>query len=471
MSIESQLRDALTARAEQVVADGEEGYERVTGAISAHRRRRRGLAAGPLAVACAVAVAVPLLGHGRDRTAPPARHHQTVAPVPTDPALWRSMRVWPTRGELAGDTAFVEEVTRRVAPEGHALYAADLTRNRVVVFWVPSDDRSMPDGALRVASGPRGAAADELATQHEQPATSADAVVFREGADGGGRLVVLTRPTEREARFSDGVEVGPDGTVSRTWQQLRLTDGLGSAQPVSSLALNRVQVAGYDGGVTLTAGMVSTGRPLPEGAGICMDCAGDVFRQKAEQGVRESVAQRLGLAVDLVVTTTRYSGPLDAVVARASGLTDATSPGARHTLYIGDTTLPGGGVLRTVLLSSMFATGGSVVEIASDVPIAAATAAQRPVLVGGLRRPGGGVVTEVFAPGAAAVRLVSTAPTLWPHSAKVRVAKDRARIELDDAEFRQHYRVEPYDASGRSLGTFPIELPNAADPFDVQPGG
>ncbi|MDF2145452.1 hypothetical protein [Knoellia sp. p5-6-4] len=471
MSIESQLREALAVRADDVAVGADDPYERVARAIAAGRRRRRSVAAGAVAAVAAVAVAVPLLSHGQDRTAPPAGRDETVAPVPKDPALWRSMRTWPTRGGLAGDAAFVEAVTTAVAPEGNALYAEDLTRNRVVVFWAPSQDPAMPEGMLKVASGPRGAAADQLALQHEEPAASPDAVVFREGADGGGRLVVLTRPSEREAQLSDGVEISPDGTVSRTWEPLRLTGGLGTAQPRAPLSLNRVQVAGHDGPVTLTAGTVPTGQPMPEGAGICMNCAGKVFRQRAEQGVSESVGQRLGLDADQVATTTRYSGPLDAVVAGASGVTDATAAGTTHTLYVGDTTLPGGGVLRSVLLVSSYAGGsGSATELASAVPIDASTAANRPVVVGGLRAPGSGAVLEIFAPGAGSVALVSSAPSLWPDSGAV-LSAGRARVDLADAQWRQHYSVEPYDASGRSLGTFPIELPNAGDPFDLQPGG
>jgi hypothetical protein len=52
-----------------------------------------------------------------------------------------------------------------------------------------------------------------------------------------------------------------------------------------------------------------------------------------------------------------------------------------------------------------------------------------------------------------------------------RVQRRVRRLDLDDAQFRQHYTVEVYDASGRSLGTYPVDLPNAADPFDLQPGG
>ena len=476
MSIETELREALAARADLAGAGELDPYARVSGAIAASRRRRRAAAAGVVATLAAVAVAVPLVTNLADRPErPDPARTQQMAPLPTDPALWRSMRTWPTRGGLAGDTSFLQQVTDGIAPDGNALYAEDLTRNRVVVFWVPSGDPATAEGMLRVASGPRGASADQLATQHEEPVASADAVVFREGADGGGRLVVLTRPSEREAQLSDGVEISPDGTVSRTWQSLRLVDGLGTARPEAPLSLNRVQAGGYDGPVTLTAGMTPTGEQLTEGAGICLDCTGEEFRRRAEEGVRESVAHRLGLAPDQLATTTRYSGPVDAAVAVASGVTDATSAGTTHTLYVGDTTLPGGGVVRSVLLVSSSGGGtGSAIELAGAVPVDTATAAQRPVVVGGLRSPGGpgrGAITDVFAPGAAAVRLVSTAPSLWPHSATVPVTEGRARVELDDAEWIQHYTVEVYDASGRSLGIFPLELPNADDPFDLQPGG
>jgi DNA-directed RNA polymerase specialized sigma24 family protein len=190
------------------------------------------------------------------------------------------------------------------------------------------------------------------------------------------------------------------------------------------------------------------------------------------RALRESVAQQLGLAAGQLVTATRYSGPVDAAVAAASGVTDATSAATTHSLYVGDTTLPGGGVVRTALLVSSFGGGtGSSTELAGTVPIDASTAANRPVVVGGLRQPGRGAILEVFAPGAAAVQLVSSAPTLWPDSARVPVTAGWARVNLDDAQFRQHYTVEVYDASGRSLGTFPVDLPNANDPLDLQPGG
>lgn len=470
--LEDQLREALDARADLAGAGEPDPYARVSGAIAASRRRRAA-AAGAVATLAAVAIAVPLAANLADtpQRPDPARTGQ-VAPLPTDPALWRSMRTWPTRGGLAGDTAFVRAVTQGVAPGGNALYAQDLTRNRVVVLWAPSADPATANGVLRVASGPRGAAADQLSLQHEEPVASPDAVVFREGADGGGRLVVLARPGERQAQLSDGVEISPDGTVSRTWQPLRLTGGLGTSQPVAPLTLNRVQVAGYDGPVTLTAGTVSIGGRLPGGTGICLNCTGAEFQSRAQQGVRESVALQLGLATDQLVTATRYSGPVDAAVAAASGVADATSAGTTHSLYVGDTTLPGGGVVRTaVLVSSSGGGAGSASELAGTVPIDASTAARRPVVVGGLRQPGRGAILEVFAPGAAAVQLVSSAPTLWPDSARVPVAAGRARVDLDDAQFRQHYTVEVYDAAGRSLGTFPVDLPNANDPFDLQPGG
>ena len=106
-----------------------------------------------------------------DAAARPRAHRgQVIAARRTDPALvaldadladpW-----WARRGHVPSS----EPSTDAVAPGGHALYAQDLTRNRVVVFWAPSADPAMAHGVLRVASGPRGATADGLAFQHEQP--------------------------------------------------------------------------------------------------------------------------------------------------------------------------------------------------------------------------------------------------------------------------------------------------------------
>ncbi|MGA8979638.1 MAG: hypothetical protein WB473_11050, partial [Pedococcus sp.] len=59
MTLETQLRDALAARADDIDGPAADPYERVSGAVAASRRRRRTAAVGAVAAVAALAVLVP----------------------------------------------------------------------------------------------------------------------------------------------------------------------------------------------------------------------------------------------------------------------------------------------------------------------------------------------------------------------------------------------------------------------------
>src|SRR4051812_27142103 len=109
MSLETQLREALAARADLLDGPGPDPYVRVADAVASSRRRRRAAVVGAVAAVAALAVLVPSLGQGGDRSTLPAKRTQVVVPGPKDPR-WSSLSSWPTRGSLAGDTAFLAAV-------------------------------------------------------------------------------------------------------------------------------------------------------------------------------------------------------------------------------------------------------------------------------------------------------------------------------------------------------------------------
>ncbi|HON76366.1 MAG TPA: hypothetical protein PLQ23_14590 [Dermatophilaceae bacterium] len=104
--IETELRDALHARAEGVPVGVADPVARVITAVGADRRRRttRGVA-----IVAALALAT---GLGSVLVRMSAQHSPAPAvtnslPAPSDPA-WADVLTWPARGSLIGDAGLVE---------------------------------------------------------------------------------------------------------------------------------------------------------------------------------------------------------------------------------------------------------------------------------------------------------------------------------------------------------------------------
>ena len=343
MSLETELRDALASRADDLDAPAFDPYERVAGAIVTSRRRRRAAAVGAVAAVAAVAVLVPSLAQGDHRSTLPAKRTQVVVPGPNDPR-WAAMSSWPVRGSLAEDKAFVGSVTQK-SLTAHVIYAADLDRTRVVVGWDPEDGGSTK---VSMFAGPRGAGVDELAGVSEWSGDTTDLVVLRESDDADSRVVALTTPGVRTLQFSLGVQIGTDGTVTRdTYRPVPLTDGVWSQDLQGSPPwLMRVR----DDAAGATPATL-TGRPTQDVTGegsICLSCTGEEFRTKAEQAIREGDAHRMSLDPRDVRATTRFFGATDPRVIEQPDF--GTKGPVRNQLIVVDTTLPAGQVLRSAVV-------------------------------------------------------------------------------------------------------------------------
>ncbi len=198
-------------------------------------------------------------GHSRPAGDQPRRpaaaadpaHTGQVAPLPTDPLCGgrcgRGRRVAGSPGTLPWSEPSPTRSPgweRAVRPGPHPQTGGPL----LGPVSGPGDAQRGPQGRLRpTRSGSRPALRSSTSSPWPHPTPSCSAKGRR------GRPTGRPRPAQRApGQLSDGVQISPDGTVSRTWQPLRLTDGLGTAQPAAPLTLNRVQVAGYDGPVTLT---------------------------------------------------------------------------------------------------------------------------------------------------------------------------------------------------------------------------
>jgi hypothetical protein len=464
MSIESQLREALSVRADEVGRIGGSSgdpYARVAGAIAVSRRRRRTATLAGIAAVAAIAVAVPALAGGLGReTTSPAKRTQVVVPGPKDPR-WASMSTWPTRGSLAEDRAFLDQVrARTLAPR--VLYAGDLATARVVILWTPDETDGNPNGQVSLQQGPPGASADQLAETAMGTPHTPDAVSALVGTAEASTAVLLAAPASHSASLATSVTIDRDGTVSRSWQDVSLVDGAALVETSSAPYASRVKLGGSDG----TPDLVSVQSVSTPDATICLSCTGDDFRVKAEAATSDSVAAILGLRPSDVRTTTVYYGRVDPQVAALSrGLPTPTTGGATtDTLFVADSRLPEGQVLRSAILLTLTGGGtGESAELATAVPIDADTAEQRPfVLVG--QTDDQRTVLQVFAPHAAAVTLTSDAPTLYPDATST-VQESTARFTLDEVGVSEHRLVVTRDGAGREVGRWPLALP--ANPYDV----
>lgn len=463
MSIESQLREALSARADEadLGSPSTDPYARVSGAIAIDRRRRRTAALAGVAAVAVIAVAVPTLagGLGRDSTTP-AKRTQVVVPGPEDPR-WASMATWPTRGSLADDSAFLTRVrARTLAPK--VLYAGDLTTARVVVLWSPDAENGNTNGRVSLQEGPRGASLDELAETASGTPLTSDAVSVLVGTTRQATAILLTSPGNRSASLSTSLTIGRDGSVSRTWRDVALSNGAAVVEAQSAGWVSRVRL-GDSSGMPDLSSLKSVSSP---DATICFSCTGDDFRVKAEAATSDSVAATLGLQPTEVQTTTFYYGPVDKQVAATSRGVPGSIEDGTSMLFVADSRLAEGQVLRSAILLTSGKDGtGESAELATAVPIEADTAEQRPFTLVG-QTDDQRTLLEVFAPHAAAVTITSDAPSLFPDASSA-IKGSSARFTLDEVGVRDHRLVATRDSAGHELGRWPLELPGNA--YDVGP--
>jgi hypothetical protein len=366
------------------------------------------------------------------------------------------MSAWPARGSLAADHALLAAATQTL-DIGRVLYAEDLDRTRVLVGW-----QREQGGLDRVTlyAGPRGAGVDQLSSSSTWSGDATDLLVLRESDDNDSLLVALTTPGSKVS-VSTGISVGSDGRVTRdAWRTLATKDGvLAEELRDSPPTFMRVVIAGRRDAATPARLTGQPAHPREDTASICLSCTGEEFRARAEEAIAAGDAYRFGLRPQDVRATTRYDGTVDP---RMVQLLDPGFAPSTTRVVVVDSTLPGGGVLRSALVVNRAADGSaaSTLESATGVPVDAATAADRPFVLE-RKQADGTVLNQVFAPGAASAQLVSSAQLSHPDSARVPVRNGSALLTTRPVDLADRaYDVVTYDAAGRQIGRWPATLPS-----------
>lgn len=209
----------------------------------AHRRsrsHRRVLAAAAVAVVCGTGAVVTVTRPDVVPTAASPAETATDAPTdattdepesgqPAGPVRSVPVLTGPTRGSLAGDTAFLDAVRQTgwggLEPpppaERTVVLATDTPDGRavLVVGTVTEDFRGV------WLTGPVGAAPDQL-TPHVPPQLGRDRpITLLLGGPGQATLVVVAAPGDA-VEVSERLMAGPRGTVGRTWAPAEATDGV-----------------------------------------------------------------------------------------------------------------------------------------------------------------------------------------------------------------------------------------------------
>ena len=217
--------------------------EDLAGIVAVRHRteRRQRLVTGLVAAGvAAVVVAVPLLGDRAPTvTAAPLHPAGPSAGLP-DVAPGADVLSGPTRGSLAGDTAFVEAVRRLSWTEAdnpdvptaeadpplesrHVVFAGDVPGGRWALV-AGQDTAGARGSAVLWFVGPAGAAPDRLQPAMLSAGLEPGSPVALTDA-GTGTLVVVAAPGD-EVEVSQGPDVAADGTVSRTWEAADAPDGV-----------------------------------------------------------------------------------------------------------------------------------------------------------------------------------------------------------------------------------------------------
>ncbi|MFC7486209.1 hypothetical protein ACOCJ7_13250 [Knoellia sp. CPCC 206453] len=450
MSIETQLRDALTSHAGSIESMEAHPYERVAGAVAKNRTRRRTVGAAAVAVVAAIVIGVPTvssrLADGRATPAGSSAH----VPPPTDKA-WRNIATWPTRGELANDPALVAKVDAKFS--GRTIFIEDMGAERVALI-------ANNTGTLVFATGPRGAVAN-LSSGQENPTTDYGDQLL--SIAGGGQLVFLTTPNRESVEVSVVPEVGLDGSVKRSWATIALPQGLGRT---TWTPLTRYRLGDTAGAVDFLAG--DGGVPLPEPSPCPGECPTEDRRAMVENTADLAAARLYGLAQERITTRTSYVGDVPADI--TARLIEGAPKDTSATLQVTFSTLPEGQVLRTVHIAVEDSNPEHSVSLELANPVPASTPDIKPIVLNQVGQDSGSTTAWVVAPGAAAVQAVSKDTDLWPSSGRLPLKGGAARIELpvDQLYFQSQYDLRVFDASGRALGTYPV-LPSDARTYEVTP--
>ncbi|MGY1710500.1 hypothetical protein ACI8AC_13435 [Geodermatophilus sp. SYSU D00758] len=192
------------------------------------RRRRAGVAVAAVAALAAAALLV-----APERGAPPGPpaaatpSGPATSSAPPDPAV--PVLAGPTRGSLSGDAAFLAAVREadwgaRVAPPPDrrtVVFAGDTPHGRAVLLVGRVDD----DLRGVWLTGPPGAAPAELSPFQPPALGPGRPAPLLLGGPGPASLVVVAAPGDA-VEVSDRLQVGPRGTVRRTYRPVADASGV-----------------------------------------------------------------------------------------------------------------------------------------------------------------------------------------------------------------------------------------------------
>jgi hypothetical protein len=301
--IESELRDALLHTA-GAMPDIDDSWERFTRQERTHRRSRRlrgGAAAGLLLVAVAVQTnLVPLPGW---------------APGIAVADTWSTFAHSPTRGNLAGDTAWLTSFRRNIQgiadPDSlwkvadrsaiRVVYAADVPGHRLALVLVPLRLGLITSSNLVWYDGPPGASGVQMEVQGNDDASEPVAMWSESSAETDGVAVVVA-PTGTDVTISGSVTYDADGRVNHHGITTADGSGVGVAilppsgvPPAVTARVTRGDTVIYAGAMPGSwSSNTDTGNQIPSDAVVAA----------AEQGAR-------GLALDPAIFTSFIENALN----------------------------------------------------------------------------------------------------------------------------------------------------------------
>lgn len=315
-----------------------------TDALDRARRRRR-IRTGGLAVAAAATLAAAAL------VVPQAVEEPTGQRVTGEQAADVPVLTEPTRGSLAGDTGFVEAARRAdwgpVTPppvEARRVVLATDTPDGRVVLLAGTVDEDVRGVWL---TGPVGAPPEQLTPYVPQDLGPSRPASLLVGGPGPATLVVVTAPGD-EVEVSPRLQVGPRGTVARTYEPVPADDGLAvTAVPTTTAGAGTSVRVLRDGQPVYRAGVAAPALP----AGPADVPPLDPLRPAAARPADRLVAEAL---TEIAVPLGAEPATLEPQLLWSGALPTPEVPGSAA-VVVGRS--PGGGLVVTTWAGQLGTTG------------------------------------------------------------------------------------------------------------------
>ncbi|MFN8083876.1 MAG: hypothetical protein U0Q14_06555 [Dermatophilaceae bacterium] len=482
--IETELRDALHARAEGVPVGVADPVARVLTAVGADRRRRttRGVA-----IVAALALATGL-GSVLVRTSAqhiPAPAVTSSLPAPSDP-VWADVLTWPARGSLIGDAGLVaaaQSITdarlaerftnttgdgtavERPGPS-RVLFAAVVGERRIVVTASATGYTrtvAILDGYLRVDST-RLAIVSTTVVAPDAQVLSLLAPESGAAPSTPAPWLILTPPTVGSVRVSLRPTISPDGVVTRSYVDHAVTAGVWVGSLAPELAhLAHIQAAGYDGPASADAEATAHAFPgdlLPLALATDWPSSLDALQANYCAAARKDAA----LVLDVPVPDLTCEQPSAFEVTALLRL----PTGERMALLATHLTAPNGVTLRYALMLQQRNGELSFGSLATANPVATDPTMRAPLIAPPEPDGAAGGRVLVFAPTATSIALAVSGRTT---STRLNAQGVGALVLEVDTDWALAM-VSTTDASGRNHGPWParkVSSPDTIRPLAEQP--